>query len=285
MVLRVLPFRGSPASIGYIYDASLDPARGLLTAALALFSHQGHQVIHDPCPDLNVYRSTLGSGATIIPVDNLLNHILSLGLVFLGGLFAPSPVDILRTSFMVAHLISSPAPAILDPVAVPSTSGLVGGPCPPSPYMGGAPVVWQPMGGTFSRSLPMGGPLLVSHANMRSPPLGLAGVLPPTASAHSTGPLGRPIGGSLGAFGCLAGPLGRSFGGTLGAFSNVTVDVSITPASFVARSSLPMHAYWSLHLAPGYFPPTPHPMLEPLCHPNPVKEVSSIPVPPTPVAA
>ena len=52
VVLRVLPLRGSPAPIGYIYDASPEADGGLLAAASAFFSHQGHQVFHDPCLNL-----------------------------------------------------------------------------------------------------------------------------------------------------------------------------------------------------------------------------------------
>ncbi len=56
VVLRVLPLRGSPAPVGFIYDATPDPVDGgLLAAASAFFSHQGHQVYHDPCPDLADY--------------------------------------------------------------------------------------------------------------------------------------------------------------------------------------------------------------------------------------
>ncbi len=56
VVLRVLPLRGSPAPVGYIYDATPDADGGLLAAALAFFSHRGHQVFYDPCPDLAAYR-------------------------------------------------------------------------------------------------------------------------------------------------------------------------------------------------------------------------------------
>ena len=34
-----------------------------------------------------------------------------------------------------------------------------------------------------------------------------------------------------------------------------------------------MNTYRSLHLAPEDFPPHPHPRVEPLCRPNPAKEV------------
>ena len=98
VALRVLPLCDSPTPIGYIYDAAPDPTGGLLTAALVFFSHQGHQVVHNPCPDISAYRSALGRGATVIPVDNLSNHFLSSGLDLLDGLFSPSPVDTLKMS-------------------------------------------------------------------------------------------------------------------------------------------------------------------------------------------
>jgi hypothetical protein len=102
MVLRVMPLRGSPTPIRYIYDATPDPNGGLLAAASTFFSHQGHQVVHDPCPDLAAYWQDLGGLATIISINRLPDHILLLGLELMGSLFAPSLVDILGTSFMAA---------------------------------------------------------------------------------------------------------------------------------------------------------------------------------------
>jgi hypothetical protein len=93
VVLRVLPLRGSPAPVGYIYDAAPDAEGGLLAAALVFFSHQGHQVFHDPCPDLEAYRWTRGVVSSIVPVDRLLDHILSSVWVLLEGLFAPLLTD------------------------------------------------------------------------------------------------------------------------------------------------------------------------------------------------
>ena len=116
----------------------------------------------------------------------------------------------------------------------------------------------QPMGGTsheFSCSLPVGGMLLVSHANVGDPLLGLGGVSHPMALVRLAGPLGWPMRGSLGAFSCAA------------------FDTAGPPASSAARSSLVVHAYRFLHLAPSDFPPHPHPGVEPLCHPDPVEEV------------
>ncbi len=60
VVFWVMPLHGSPAPIGYIYDATPDPNGGLLVAASAFFFYQGHQVVNDPCPDLTAYRRDLG---------------------------------------------------------------------------------------------------------------------------------------------------------------------------------------------------------------------------------
>jgi hypothetical protein len=91
VVLRVLPLRGSPAPVRYIYDAAPDAEGGLLAATLAFFSHQGHQVFHNPCPDLEAYRRTRGVVSSIVPVDRLPDHILSSGWELLEGLFDLSP--------------------------------------------------------------------------------------------------------------------------------------------------------------------------------------------------
>ncbi len=94
MVLRVLPLWGSSAPIGYIYDATPDPDQCLLAAVLAFFSHQGHQVFHDPCPDLAKYRWAMGiSSLAVISVDRLPNHLRLLGLELMVGLCAPSLTD------------------------------------------------------------------------------------------------------------------------------------------------------------------------------------------------
>jgi hypothetical protein len=108
VVLRVLPLRGSPAPVGYIYGATPDADGGLLAAASAFFSHQGHQVFHNPCPDLEAYRWTRGVVLSVVPVDYLPDHILSLGLELLDGIFAPSPTDS-GTAFMAAYLTSPPS--------------------------------------------------------------------------------------------------------------------------------------------------------------------------------
>jgi hypothetical protein len=109
-----LPLRGSPAPIGYIYDATPDADGGLLAAALAFFSHQGHQVFHNPCPDLAAYCRSRGVVSLVVPVDRLPDHILASGLELLDGLFAPSPTDS-GTAFMVAYLASPPSATLPTP--------------------------------------------------------------------------------------------------------------------------------------------------------------------------
>jgi hypothetical protein len=104
-----MPLGSSPASTGYIYDATPDPDGGLLAAASVIFSHQGHQVVHDPCLDLKEYCQALSMTLTIILVIHLPNHILLSGLELMEGLFPPSPADVLGKSIMLAYL-SSPAP-------------------------------------------------------------------------------------------------------------------------------------------------------------------------------
>ncbi len=104
VVLRIMPLPGSLAPIGYIYDP--DPTRdgdgGLLAATSTFFTHQGHQVFHDPCPDLAAYRKGRRVTVTIINVDWLPDHILSVGLHLLETQSPPSDVDALGTSFMAA---------------------------------------------------------------------------------------------------------------------------------------------------------------------------------------
>ena len=108
VVLRVLPLRGSPAPVGYIYDATPDADGGLLAAAFAFFSHHGHQVFYDPCPDLAAYRQSRVVVLSIILVNRLPDHIFSLGLELLEGLLAPSPTDS-GTAFLAAYLASPPS--------------------------------------------------------------------------------------------------------------------------------------------------------------------------------
>jgi hypothetical protein len=115
MVLRVLPLRGSSAPVGYIYDATPNPDGGLLAAASAFFSHQGHQVFHDPCPNLAEYRRAMGvSSLAVVSINRLSNHPLSPGLELMSVLHAPSPTnaEFMGTMFMATYLLptaSSPS--------------------------------------------------------------------------------------------------------------------------------------------------------------------------------
>jgi hypothetical protein len=124
VVLRIMPLPGSLAPIGYIYDPNptCDGDGGLLVAASAFFTHQGHQVFHDPCPDLTAYRKDWRVTATIINVDRLPDHVLSAGLDLLETPSPPSDADALGTSFMVAHLLA-PAPAAPLGLISPSPVG------------------------------------------------------------------------------------------------------------------------------------------------------------------
>ena len=118
-VLRIMPKAGSSAPIGYIYDP--DPSRdggegGLLAAAAAFFTHQGHEVFRDSCPDLEAYRRAGRIMSTIVDVDRLPDHILSVGLDLLASSFAG---DTLGMSFMAEYLPVPPPPAVSridDPV-------------------------------------------------------------------------------------------------------------------------------------------------------------------------
>jgi hypothetical protein len=141
-----MPLCGSSAPIRYIYDATPDPNGGLLTAASTFFSHQGHQMVHDPCPDLATYWRDLGGLAAIIPVDCLSNHILLSRLELMEGLCAPSPVDVLGELFMAAYLSSPPH---VNTTSAARLQGLrpAGGSSSASPLMGGVGFGRQPMGG------------------------------------------------------------------------------------------------------------------------------------------
>jgi hypothetical protein len=125
MVLQIMPLPGSLAPIGYIYDP--DPAcdgdGGLLAAASAFFTHQGHQVFHDPCPDLTAYRKDWRVTATIINVDRLPDHVLSAGLDLLKTPSPPLDADTLGTSFMAAYLL---APVLAAPSGLVSPSPMGG---------------------------------------------------------------------------------------------------------------------------------------------------------------
>ncbi len=124
VVLRIMPLPGSLALIGYIYnpDSARDGDGGLLVAASAFFTHQGHQVFLDPCPDLATHCKDQRVTATIINVDWLPNHILSACLDLLDTPSPPSDADALGTSFMAAYLLA-PAPAAPLGLISPSPLG------------------------------------------------------------------------------------------------------------------------------------------------------------------
>ena len=106
------------------------------------------QVVHDPCPNLGKYHHALGVSSMIIPVDCLPDHILLLGQELLECLFAPSPVDVLGTSFMLVYL-SSPAPWSLHNLATvtgPQGAWSMGSTIPSSFFMGGMGICGLPMG-------------------------------------------------------------------------------------------------------------------------------------------
>ena len=109
LVLRVLPLRGSSAPVGFIYDATPDPIYGgLLAAASAFFTHQGHQVFHDPCPDFVAYCRSMGlQPSTVVPVDRLPDYLLSSGLEILAAAPSPTDIELTGTAFMAAYLSPS----------------------------------------------------------------------------------------------------------------------------------------------------------------------------------
>jgi hypothetical protein len=127
VVLQVLPLRGSPAPIGYIYDATPDADGCLLAAALAFFSHHGHQVFHNPCPDLDKYLWAMSVSSPIIPVNRLPDHILLSGLELMEGLFAPSPTNSFGTAFMAAYHVSPPSPRSVPLGGSAAPPGVSGG--------------------------------------------------------------------------------------------------------------------------------------------------------------
>ena len=111
VILRVLPLQRSSAPVGFIYDASPDPVDGgLVAAASAFFSHQGHQVFHDPCPDLEAYCRSMGvPPSTVVNIDRLPDYLLNSGLEILAGWAAPLPADaaMAGTASMASYLSPS----------------------------------------------------------------------------------------------------------------------------------------------------------------------------------
>jgi hypothetical protein len=121
------PTHGSPAPVGYIYNATPDADRGLLATASAFFSHQGHQVFHNPCPDLDEYLQAMSVLSPIIPIDPLPDCILSSGLELMEGLFTPSPTTSFGTAFMAAYLVPPPSPRSVPLGGLAAPPGVSGG--------------------------------------------------------------------------------------------------------------------------------------------------------------
>ena len=109
VVLRVLSLQGSSAPVGFIYDATFDPMDGgLLAAALAFFTHQGHQVFHNPCPDFLTYCCLMGlQPLAVVPVDCLPDYLLSSGLDISAAAPLPTVTELKSTAFMAAYLSPS----------------------------------------------------------------------------------------------------------------------------------------------------------------------------------
>ncbi len=149
--------------------------------ALAFFSHQGHQVFHDPCPDLEEYLRAMSVSLLIIPVDRLPDHILSSGLELMEGLFTPLPTNSFGTAFMAVYLVPPPSPR-----SVP-----LGGLAAPPVISGG-------------RSVAPGG---VSAGSMLLPTRGIGVIV--GASPFNMGGLGVPQGisvSNMGGLGCRPDP-------------------------------------------------------------------------------
>jgi hypothetical protein len=164
VVLRVMPFCSSPTPIGYTYDATPDADGGYLAAASAFFSHQGHQVFTNHCPNLDSYHQAMGVSTTIISVNKLPDHILSSSLELMEGLFAPSPTNSLGTTFMAAYLDSPPSPCLASsrPVVPTSISTSIG-----FKNTGG---IGSKGGASNSQMSPPGDSAGITTANISAPP-------------------------------------------------------------------------------------------------------------------
>jgi hypothetical protein len=142
LVLRVMPLPGSPAPNSYIYDPTptLDGDGGLLAAASTFFIHYSHQVFHDPCPDLAAYPRARGIMATIIEVDRLPDHVLTVSLNLLKTPSLSSKGDALSTSFMVAYILAPMPPVPQGLVSLSPMGNFEGRSLSfwgPAPVMGG----------------------------------------------------------------------------------------------------------------------------------------------------
>ena len=80
----------------------------LVAASAAFFTHQGHEVFWDPCPDLTAYRRAGRITSTIFDMNRLPDHILAAGLDLLNSLPPSSAGGILGISFMAEYLPASP---------------------------------------------------------------------------------------------------------------------------------------------------------------------------------
>ena len=110
VVLCIMPKVGSSTPIGYIYNP--DPSRDRGEGSAAFFTHQGHEVFWDPCPDLAAYRRAGRITPTIVDVDRLPDHILSAGLDLLDSLPPSSAGDTLGMSSMAEYLPAPLPPAV-----------------------------------------------------------------------------------------------------------------------------------------------------------------------------
>jgi hypothetical protein len=185
VVLRVLPLQRSSAPVGFIYNASPDPVDGgLVAAASAFFSHQGHQVFHDPCPDLEAYCCSIGVlPSTVINIDRLPDYLLNSGLEILAGWAAPLPTDaaLAGTAFMASYLSpSSLGVGTLGPLGPSSLSARpMGGLSslsarasapPPLSVLGGFGVPGVPRGDQVQGGPPLSGSGVPADPHGSSPP-------------------------------------------------------------------------------------------------------------------
>ena len=141
-------------------------------AASAFFSHQGHQVYHDPCPDLAEYCRASGVPVeSVVPVDHLPDHLLSSGLEIMVGLCAPSPTNNTfgGTAFMAAYLSPSASGPPLMGTSVASSVGASSGVVSSARFMGGSSVV------SARLSAPLPASSLGGSAVLGGPPFPVSG--------------------------------------------------------------------------------------------------------------
>ena len=178
-----------------------------MAAALAFSSHQGHQVFHNPCADVAAYCRSRGVVSLVVSVDRLPDHILSLGLELLDGLFAPSPTDS-GTAFMAAYLASPPLATLQLASGDRSVASDLGFNCGIGSVMGGVGVHVP------SSAPPMGGPGVAGGTS--APVVGLPGHWPDPADGVTAPGYLHPDPGvptSLGDVGVHRGVSGVDMGG------------------------------------------------------------------------